>query len=245
MTGLIEELSLNAWPALHTDIYDGWILRFANGYTKRANSISPLYPSTIPLDQKIEHCKLKYGLLGQPAIYKLTSGSLPADIDAELEQRGYGKIDLTAVQTLDLDQYDPKESPDTFVEPGFSAAWYQGFFYCAETSDPVTRQTAQTMLAKITGKIICAAKIRDGAVVGCGFGVIERGYIGIFDIVVARHCRGNGYGEAVVHRILAEAKNAGAGSAYLQVVEGNAPAENLYRKLGFRTAYHYWYRIKK
>ena len=38
----IEELSMNALPAMQTQIYDGWVIRFADGYTKRANSINPI-----------------------------------------------------------------------------------------------------------------------------------------------------------------------------------------------------------
>ena len=36
----LEELAMNAWPAIQTYLYDGWIVRFANGYTKRANSVT-------------------------------------------------------------------------------------------------------------------------------------------------------------------------------------------------------------
>jgi len=36
---LYEELSANAHPALKTIIYDGWILRFSDGYTNRSNSV--------------------------------------------------------------------------------------------------------------------------------------------------------------------------------------------------------------
>ena len=35
----IEELTLNAWPPLETLFFDGWILSFSDGYTRRANSI--------------------------------------------------------------------------------------------------------------------------------------------------------------------------------------------------------------
>ncbi|WMM30943.1 GNAT family N-acetyltransferase, cg3035/Rv0428c family, partial [Shouchella clausii] len=56
----IEALSMNAQPALKTVQKGGWILRFANGYTKRANSINPLYPSCEELDRKIEACEQMY-----------------------------------------------------------------------------------------------------------------------------------------------------------------------------------------
>ena len=57
---LWEEITLNAWPALQTVLMDGWVVRFANGYTKRANSVNPLYPSTQPLKRKIEACERLY-----------------------------------------------------------------------------------------------------------------------------------------------------------------------------------------
>jgi len=38
-------LALTTWPALQQRLYDGWVVRFARGHTRRANSVNPLYPS--------------------------------------------------------------------------------------------------------------------------------------------------------------------------------------------------------
>ena len=81
---LYEELSLNAHPALQTQFFDGWVMRFANGYTNRANSINPLYPSTLDLQIKIAECEKRYFAQGLPAVYRLTDGSDP-NIDKTLE----------------------------------------------------------------------------------------------------------------------------------------------------------------
>lgn len=94
----IEELSMNAWPSLQTKLYDGWVLRFADGYTKRANSVNPLYESTLPMSEKIEYCEKEYGLRNLPIVFKLTHESIPEGIDAILEERCYSKVDETAVR---------------------------------------------------------------------------------------------------------------------------------------------------
>lgn len=43
----IEELALNAWPSLQTIVHHGWLLRFAEGYTKRSNSVQAIYSGAI------------------------------------------------------------------------------------------------------------------------------------------------------------------------------------------------------
>ena len=57
MIRYLEELALNAWTSIQTVVYDGWLIRFSNGYTKRANSVNPIYESTGDLDRKIAYCE--------------------------------------------------------------------------------------------------------------------------------------------------------------------------------------------
>ena len=45
----IEELSMNALPALSTVLVNGWVIRFSDGCSKRANSVNPIYPCSIDI----------------------------------------------------------------------------------------------------------------------------------------------------------------------------------------------------
>lgn len=94
----LEEAGFNAWPALQTVLLDGWVLRFAGGYTKRANSINPTYPGENgDLAAKVDTCEAIYAGRDQPAIFRLTSFGVPAGLDDLLADRGYTVIDQTLV----------------------------------------------------------------------------------------------------------------------------------------------------
>ena len=56
----IELMMMRSWPALEEKTYDGWIMRFSEGYTKRANSINPMYESYFDLEEKYEYCRKLY-----------------------------------------------------------------------------------------------------------------------------------------------------------------------------------------
>lgn len=68
----LEELSINAWPALHQVLSDGWLLRAANGYTRRANCVWPLYSTNLPLDARITECENFYESRGLAPTFKMT-----------------------------------------------------------------------------------------------------------------------------------------------------------------------------
>lgn len=245
MIQFIEELSMNAWPSLQTCIYDGWVLRFADGYTKRSNSILPVYKSTIQPEEKIDLCEKKYATLGLPTVFKLTKVSNPQGLDDILEHRGYQPLDETAVRLLDLTQSTPCKPKDVVMEDSFTEHWTDGFFQCSGLTDAKIQTTAKQILANIRTEVICVAKKAGGHIVGCGFGAVERGMVGIFDIVVAKSHRRCGYGLDIMNGILTRAMEMGVRNSYLQVVVGNTPAENMYTMLGYKEAYRYWYRKKE
>jgi len=251
----IEEMSLSGWPALQTIVYDGWILRFAEGHTKRSNSVSPLYASTIDPGEKIETCEAAYAARGLPTIFKITDAESQEMIDEELEARGYARIDETAVMTLDLSAFAaggggeagahgafPGGVCEFRISERFEVSWIDAF--CACSKSEARRGTIERILANVSAGTIVASAVYGGEIVGCGYGAMDRGWVGLFDIVVRADARRKGVGEGVVRAILEGAAGSGAGRAYLQVVSGNAAAESLYDKFGFEENYRYWYRRK-
>ena len=56
----VEEVCLNAWPALQEIHYDGWLIRLAGGQTRRTNSVNVINAGSRPLDEKIAFCEEVY-----------------------------------------------------------------------------------------------------------------------------------------------------------------------------------------
>src|SRR5689334_5442082 len=81
----VEETCLNAWPALREALLDGWLLRFSEGLTRRANSANPSYP-VVRTD--LGGCEALYQRHGLPTIFRVLS-LLDSSVDRELAAAGY------------------------------------------------------------------------------------------------------------------------------------------------------------
>lgn len=232
---------MNAWPSLETMLYDGWVLRFANGYTRRANSVNPVYVSSIDLNTKISHCEGIYTQRGLRTIFKLTVDVFPPDLDSVLENRGYAREAETSVQILMLDSFKPEVDERVHINRQVDGTWLDAFFHMSG-ADVKYRDTLSSILAR-GSQDRCFAQIEhSGKIVACGVGVREDTTVGLFDIIVDRRLRGMGLGRLITEGILDWARKAGAETSYLQVMVDNRMALALYKKLGFRQEYRYWYR---
>ncbi len=239
----IEEFSINAWPSLQTVLYDGWIIRFANGYTRRANSVNPLYASTMDLDEKLYFCESIYQDKKLSTIFKITPASYPSDLDRILSARNYRKDSPTSVQVLDLETTSAVLGCEADLREDMPEEWLAAFCDVSAVSTS-RRETLRQILTGIVPQHCFASLASDGKAVACGLGVLQAGYVGLFDIATDSAFRRRGYGRQVVESILAWSKRNGARRAYLQVMLDNVPAVRLYSKIGFAEKYQYWYRVK-
>jgi len=243
MATIIEELSLNAWPSLQTILYDGWAIRFASGYTKRANSVNPLHPSSMDLDEKIRFCENIYQGRNMPVVFKITPVVSPGSLDERLSARDYRKDSLTSVQVMELGSANLQVTHEVDLQEDLSAEWLDNFCRMSAVAEP-HRGTLQQILTNILPRHCFVSLMSADKVIACGLGVLQSGHIGLFDIVTDAAFRGRGYGRQIVESILAWGKQNGARRAYLQVMLNNPPALHLYSKIGFTEKYQYWYRIK-
>lgn len=234
---------MNAWPALKTIIYDGWVIRISDGVTRRANTVNPLYESGIDIEKKMKYCEEIYSFRKLPVIFKMTSDVFPPDLDDILESKNYNKDAETSVQTIQTNGFNDIDSQTVILNEKLNNDWLNRFIKFNHYDRSKTEGFGN-MLKQIIFKRCFLDLIIEGNYAGCGLGVLEDSFVGIFDIVVNPDHRRRGHGRKIVESLIAWGRENGAATAYLQVMLNNQPALKLYEKIGFKEQYKYWYRIK-
>ena len=193
---LYQELTLNAFPVLHTEVYDGWILRFSGGEGYQGNCISPLYLSTRAYEDKIDYCENKFREKGLPCVFKMTP-NVPAALDQQLAMRQYELEDKTYIMECSLTSEDSLSSEEAQVLSSGSPTgedgaqennilakteirlsheiddnWLEAFLTLEGMDKDICPETARAMLNAIRKPVYCAAlyenEISHGSNADCG-----------------------------------------------------------------------------
>ncbi|WP_306223562.1 GNAT family N-acetyltransferase [Bosea beijingensis] len=236
-----ERRIINAWPALSTLIVGDWVLRFANGYSGRANSATPLsYGAELDgtMLDLIEELYRADGLI--PAI-RLTPLVADATRTAVLE-RGYRIKDQSFGQIAPVAGFSPSEEAELQIEARPSQEWIAGAA-ALQSGNKTHAGNLAAIIEKVRLPAGFATWLVEGEAVAFGMSVAERGMAEIGLICVQPGHRGHGYGRRIVRGLMGWAAAMGCHSAYLQVERSNAVAINLYGSLGFRELYQYETRI--
>ena len=244
----IEQLSLKQWPAIQTINLGGWQVRLANGFTKRANSVSVTDVNQTELQSYIEKCEQIYEEHQLPTTFKLTSFAHADELDHILQLQGYKRIDTTNVMIKSITDEDSTtcsaSSLYTYrVKDYISVKWLADYCRLSMLSES-NIPTIIDLLTKTEGNVRFVQIFDDKKVIAVGMTVITDGIAGFYNIIVDSHYRKQGVGTMLMQILLQQAKLNGAESFSICVVADNIAAVKLYRKLGFTDCYQYWYRQK-
>ncbi|WP_219461190.1 GNAT family N-acetyltransferase [Nonomuraea rhizosphaerae] len=220
-----------AWPAYERVDHDGWVLRYAGGVTKRANSVLPL-GRPADLTGAIEAAEAFYAGKGERSVFSVGPGAL-AGLDDVLDARGYEVVDPTVLMVGSCDVAPAGHA--VRVERSPWPAWMESWWAVDGRYDdgmPAAEQICTGVPA------LYAAVEEDGRAVAVGRGVPQGDTLGIYCMATLPEARRRGLARSVLRELL---RRSGARSAYLSVTGRNAAAQGLYRSEGFeaRGGYHY------
>ncbi|HZG94791.1 MAG TPA: GNAT family N-acetyltransferase [Mycobacteriales bacterium] len=238
----IEAVTMRTWPPLHLEEHDGWVLRAAGGVTGRANSVWPRAAGVLDIDSKLAAVERFYAKHGLPSMLQLSPASRPADLADLLQARGYAvRAAPRAVQTAPVQQVaEVGDAAAVRIAPELDETW---FTILGEVNTTFGRNaaTARALLAGVNVPSAYAVLTLDGEPAAAGRGVVDSGWLGIFNMATLPAFRRRGAASAILAALAKWASSLGATNSYLQLEADNAAAPALYEKAGFTPAYEYSY----
>ena len=228
----IETTAYRSWKPRECVEYDGWELRFADGFSRRGNSVYPIGASTLPHDEKLDWCRRWYDRRDLDLVFRQTVATEPG-LDDVLDAAGFTMEGRTHVMVgaagsgpvgIDVSS-TPHESwwDTTATLWGFDLSAPGGWSAIIDRID-------------LPAGFVCVPGE------AAGLAIVDGSWMGLFEIVVAEQSRRLGLGTAVTQALVNWGSDRGAEHVYMQVVADNEPAIALYESLGFTRAYTYWYR---
>jgi GNAT superfamily N-acetyltransferase len=248
LNACVEEACLNAWPALQEIFYDGWLIRLAEGQTRRTNSVNVIGRGRYAVADKIGYCESVYRAHGLPTYFRIRSTDEP-ELEDALAQRGFRAEDETRTLFLDFERAQPPAPDGGFhvelVETRPGREWLEA--HERFSGRPAGGRDIRKRLLDLVALPVAFAAARDdrGKIVSVAYGAMHDRIVSLQWVATDPTKRRTGYSRATLAAVLRWARRRAAAGACLQVVAANAPAVKLYEGLGFdRELYRYHYRVR-
>jgi ribosomal protein S18 acetylase RimI-like enzyme len=244
----VEDAGLNASAPPQQLWLDGWLVRFSPGKAKRARCVNAVAQGRLSVAHKLLRAQAVLAAAQLPMVLRITPFTRPSGLDADLAARGYSAIDDTRVMVAPrLDAIEPPGPlPRGYTWAQLGHAALAQAVGALRASPLAQRQAHAERLANAPVPFagLAIRRTSDGRIVACGQRAQEADLVGLYDVYVADALRGRGFASRLCARLLADARDSGAVSAYLQVEADNAPARAVYARLGFADGFGYHYRVR-
>ncbi len=236
-----EAAFLKAWPALTAIAHNNWQARFANGLSRRSNSVNPLNAQAVLGEADIRFFEDAYRAQNLPLIFRVPT-LLSASVDGALARSGFTKEGECLVLHGAIDAIAVQADPAVTIDAAPTRAWFDAMHAAQERAGE-----QRAIYEAIIGAVAMPTgffTLRDKAdPVALAYGAIEGDLLCIESVVTAAARRGRGHARRLMIALLQWAKTRGARAACLQVEAVNAPALALYRRIGLGgELYRYHYR---
>jgi len=239
---------LNSWPAKHYFFHKGWILRFTNGVTSRANSVFPLnyFGSKKTIDNDIDVVEKAYEKYGLPTIFTMYDYHEPTYLSRKLFRRNYREFDFTISLGCNINNLNIKYTNENYKysfqnerKDDFSEFLSRLSLRSKEQQDIITKITQRI---KIFQKCFIVVKSQD-SVIGTLMSVLDlNGYLYLADIFVSPNYRNQGIAKSMIYKVTTDWVNPKyINMIWLQVEVENEKAINLYKSIGLKKLYSYYY----
>jgi ribosomal protein S18 acetylase RimI-like enzyme len=234
----VEEACLNAWPALREVLFDGWLLRFSEGLTRRANSANPMRPIR---RMHLQACEALYRRLGLPTIFRVLSLVDPL-VEEYLIAAGYTREGESCVLYGPIEKIEPPRSSDVSLLDQATPEWFSAMTTLQNYSS-AQAATYRQVVGQVAVPVAFAVLSDDEGAGALAYGALHNGLLCYESVITDSRRRRRGYGRHIVTALAAWARAQGATGVCLEVEALNAPARALYAALGLTTElYRYHYR---
>ncbi|MCC3762421.1 GNAT family N-acetyltransferase [Glycomyces sp. TRM65418] len=221
------------WPAIETADLGGWVLRYSQGFSRRANSALALTAPEGGPDAAVAAVEAWYDARGARPLVAL-AGPVTKRLEADLASRGWEAEGAAAVMTKALEPVAYTGEARVVPEP------------CAAFLEQAGRgrpEVAARVFGAGPGRGY-AEVWRDGSLAARGRGAIAGDTVAITNIGTLPQWRRQGLGAEVLHALEAWGAEHGARRAALQVETDNEAALAMYARQGYAERYRYAYRAR-
>ena len=237
----LEALYTAAWPALRRETVGDWLLKFAPGVSRRANSANPLRSRVRDVDAGIEACVQRYRASGMPALFRILS-ILEPEAGARLDRLGYRPEGETVNLYARIEDALARRDDAVTILSRPDEEWLTAMI----AAQGHTGDKAETYRKIVEAIAIPAAFVslrQEGELAALAYGALDDGVLCFESVVTLERHRGRGLATRALSALIDWAATRGAQAVCLQVEATNERGRRLYRSLGLRQElYRYDYR---
>jgi ribosomal protein S18 acetylase RimI-like enzyme len=244
---LLQEISCNAWPAVKNHILNGWIVRLAEGITRRANSVLPLCYYGNDALKDIKQVEQLYKQWNLPSVFQIPDYCEPQKLLSILEERGYVKEAESLVMLCSANEISNISQNEVFSyshEEQESDEWFNALQQFNSASDNRIKGVRKIISRIKQPKNFFYAK-KNETIVGVALAIIERSHLGIYNMTTNPELRRQGIARSIIFEMKKWCQEKDIENIYLQVQGDNLGAIKLYKSVNLTETFRYRYLIKK